>query len=121
MTDSPDERAEARGDKDASLVRLSIFCPIRPGGQSQGGSGSRNDDGAVQAAKVLEVPAALSVGELKARLETEVQGGPLKNAQTLIWRGRRLLDQEKLGVLTNELEGVSAAGMTLKGRHSGQA
>ena len=91
-------------------VKLSIFCPVPPRSSRPSDStnyGSSISSSSVQMARYLDVSATTSVGKLKAKLEEVLEGGPLKSGQTLIWRGRRLKDDEIVGVFTKELEGVS--------------
>lgn len=73
-------------------IKLGVFWLARPGHSQQ------QPEPAAAASNPLIVSAAAgkTVRQLKEELETRIPGGPLAGGQTLIWRGRRLLDAEQL-------------------------
>lgn len=75
-------------------LALTIFCPIRP---SLADSSQLEY---VHAAIELAVPAKSTVGDVKAQLEREMHGSPAKHGQTLIYRGRMLMNEELIAVAT---------------------
>jgi hypothetical protein len=76
-------------------IALTIFCPIRP---------SLADPSQLEyvenTAIELAVPAKSTVDDVKAQLEREMQGSPAKHGQTLIYRGRLLMNDELIAVAT---------------------
>lgn len=78
----------------SDAIALTIFCPIRP---------SLADPSQleyVHTAIELAVPAKSTVDDVKAQLEREMHGSPAKHGQTLIYRGRMLMNEELIAVAT---------------------
>lgn len=68
---------------------------------------------------VVYVDAIANVKQLKVQLENDIEGNPKPEGQTLIWRGRRLKDDEVVGKLIAELEGPEVSSRGRRGTASG--
>ena len=90
-------------DDPLDSVRLSIFCPLRP--DSSGTIAATSN----KAPHIVDISSTKTIRDLKQRLEAEIEGKPSANGQTLIWRGRRLKDDETIGSIVAEVDAVSAA------------
>lgn len=100
--DTPSSPRAPAGPSDA--VKLAVYCPQRP---VQNGSGTADLAGLDSKTEKIEVPASSTVRDVKAKLEQDFPGGPLADAQTLLWHGRRLSDDEVLQQVVQGTQQVS--------------
>lgn len=101
--------SESNNNNNDDLIKLSIFCPVRPS------SPGKLDTALYPAPEQVEVTRSTTVRALKQQLESSIEGEPAADGQVLIWRGRRLKDDERLGeVVSEQQEGVSVGWLRLK-------
>lgn len=101
--DTPGPSQSSASSNDA--VKLAVFCPQRP---LQDGSVAADVAELHSIPEKFEVPASSTMKDLKAKLEQEFPGGPLADAQTLLWHGRRLSDDEVIQQVVKGTQQVSA-------------
>lgn len=101
----PDASSSIARDGDSGpTIKLAVFCPQRP---LQHGVQTADVAELYTVPEKLEVPSASTVKDLKAKLEQTFPGGPLATAQSLLWHGRRLSDDEVLQQVVQGTQQVS--------------
>jgi hypothetical protein len=90
-------------------VKLAIYCPSRPAhlSASTGHAADHLQDHHTTI-ETIQVPLNFTVKELKSKLEVTYPGHPLASGQSLVWRGRRLSDDEVLKVVLHGTDQVRA-------------